>query len=213
MSQTAAKRRTFAVAAVVVLAIATALVLWKLGGDDGRAKPLAAPSSATSAPTTAPTSTPTATTATPTPDKTKGPCEGPTTQFNVEGIKQDSLLPDCGTAPMTQAEEKKSGLGLACGGSYPVILYKTTTAGAKTSICGRDASGVDFRFVTQASGGEPVDVKGEYDPSLDSFVAENDGVRYEVQAYDGTLLVTKDGRTTKQQSSDWISLDNESDYD
>lgn len=213
MSQTAAKRRTFAVAAVVVLAIATALALWKMGQDDGEAKPLAARPSVTSVPSTVPTPTASATTPTPTPDKTKGPCEGPTTQFNVEGVKQDSLLPDCGTAPVTQTEEKKSGLGLACGGSYPVILYKTTTTGAKTSICGRDASGVDFRFVTQASGGEPVDVKGEYDPSLDAFVAKNDGVSYAVQAYDGTLLVTKGGQTTKQRSSDWISLDNESDYD
>ncbi|WP_456698448.1 hypothetical protein [Aeromicrobium sp. P5_D10] len=213
MSQTAAKRRTLAVAAVVVLVIATALVLWRMGDDDSEAKPLATRTSETAVPTATATPTPSATTPTPKPDKTKGPCEGPTTQFNVEGVKQDSLLPDCGTAPVTQAEEKKAGLGLACGGSYPVILYKTTTSGAKTSICGRDASGVDFRFVTQASGGEPVDAKGEYDPSLDAFVAENDGVSYAVQAYDGTLLVTKDGRTTKQPSSDWISLDNESDYD
>ncbi|AWB93312.1 hypothetical protein C3E78_14450 [Aeromicrobium chenweiae] len=141
-------------------------------------------------------------------------CEGPNTQFNVEGIRQESLLPDCGVAaPVTASEQKKSGLGLACGGSYPVILYKTTTTGAKTSICGRTSSGEDFRFVTKASGGQIVDLKGDYDPQLDAFVAQKDGVSYAVQAYDGTLVVEKDGRTTRQKASDWISLDNESDYD
>lgn len=212
MKSTAARR----VVVLLVLIVVAAIVALLLGAfdndDDNKAVPLA---TRTSAPTTAPTTTPTpaATTTTPTPKKTKGPCEGPDTQFNVEGVKQDSLLPDCGTAPVTQAEEKKSGLGLACGGSYPVILYKTTTSGAKTSICGRDASGVDFRFVTQSAGGDTVDVKGEYDPDTDAFVASKDGVDYAVWAYDGTLLVTKDGKTSKQKSSDWISLDNESDYD
>ncbi|MFI5426411.1 hypothetical protein [Aeromicrobium sp. UC242_57] len=214
MSQSAVTRRIYAVAAVVVLLVAGAFALRQLGGDDDQATPLTTQSSDAPATTTPPpTPTPEATTTTPTPQKTTGPCEGPDTQFNVEGVKQDSLLPDCGTAPVTQAEEKKAGLGLACGGSYPVILYKTTTTDAKTSICGRDASGVDFRFVTKASGGDTVDAKGSYDPDLDAFVAESSGVSYAVQAYDGTLLVTKDGSTKKQKSSDWISLDNESDYD
>jgi hypothetical protein len=114
---------------------------------------------------------------------------------------------------VTRAEQKKSGLGLGCGGTYPVILYKTTTTDAKTSICGRDASGESFRFVTNADGGEVLDLRGSYNPGSDSFVATKDGVRYEVHAYDGTLLITRNGSTTTQRSRDWISLDNESDYD
>ena len=214
MSQPAAKARKPLLVVVVALVVAAVVgvALWRLGGDDG-AEPLATGTdeSTTGAATSSPT--PDESTTTPTPRKTAVKCEGPTTQFNVEGIRQDSLLPDCGTTPVTRAEEKKSGLGLACGGSYPVILYKTTTSGAKTSICGENASGETFRFVTQATGGEVVDLKGEYDPQLDAFVASKDGISYVVQAYDGTLLVKKDGRTTTQKASDWISLDNESDYD
>lgn len=213
MSQSASPRRKPLLVALLVLAVVAVLGLavWQIGGDD-EAEPLATgvePS--TSAPTTASPSTsePTAT-----PDRTRKPeCEGPDTQFNVEGVRQDSLLPDCGTKPVTQTQEKKQGLGLACGGSYPVILYKTTTSGAKTSICGKDASGVELRLVTKPTGGEIVDVKGEYDPATDAFVAKKDGTSYAVQAYDGTLLVRKDGQTSTQRSSDWISLDNESDYD
>jgi hypothetical protein len=167
--------------------------------------------------TTPPSATTDSPSPTPTKTTTKAPaevaCEGPDTQFNVEGVEQDSLLPDCGTTPVTQAQQKKSGLGLACGGSYPVILYKTTTSDARTSICGKDASGEKFRLVTKPKGGEVVDLPGSYDPSLDAFVAKKDGTRYVVQGYDGTLLVVKDGRTTTQKSSEWISLDNESDYD
>jgi hypothetical protein len=140
-------------------------------------------------------------------------CEGPTTQLNLDGRDQDSLLPDCGEKVVTRAEQKKSGLGLGCGGSYPVILYKTTTTGAKTSICGRDASGESFRFVTNAGGGEVIDMKGSYEPGTDSFVAKKDGVRYAVHGYDGSLLITRDGVTTTQTAREWVSLDNESDYD
>ena len=213
MSQTASQRPKkvlvvlFALAVVAVVAFAG----WRLMGDDDPVDPLATGTDSTTT-TTATTATPTtkATTAKPT---STASCEGPDTQFNVEGVEQDSLLPDCGAAPVTHEEEKKAGLGLACGGSYPVILYKTTTSGAKTSICGKDASGVSFRFVTKPSGGEVVDLPGSYDPQLDAFVAKKGGTSYVVQGYDGTLLVTKDGSTSKQKSSDWISLDNESDYD
>ncbi|MRK00666.1 hypothetical protein GEV27_03940 [Aeromicrobium sp. S22] len=217
MSQSASSRRKPLLLLVVALAVAAlvAVAVWRLGGDDD-VSPLAAgpsgePTSASPSPEASTTPAPEKTS-----PKAEAPekCEGPDTQFNVEGIRQESLLPDCGApAPVTPAEQKKSGLGLSCGGSYPVILYKTTTTGAKTSICGKTSSGEEFRFVTQADGGDTVDVKGEYDPQLDAFVAKKDGVSYAVQAYDGTLVVTKDGRTTKQKSSDWISLDNESDYD
>jgi hypothetical protein len=209
VSQTASPRRKnlfvalFALAVVAVVAFA----LWRLGGDD--AKPLAS-GTETTATTTMPTTE--ATTPSPTPTATPS-CEGPHTQFNVAGIEQDSLLPDCGVAAVTHTEEKKSGLGLACGGTYPVILFKTTTTSAKTSICGTTPSGEDFRFVTRATGGQVLDLPGAYDPQLDAFVARKAGTTYTVRAYDGTLLVTKDGTTTKQKASDWISLDNESDYD
>ena len=58
-----------------------------------------------------------------------------------------------------------------------MILYKTTTTDAKTSICGKDASGESFRFVTKPSGGEVVDLPGSYEPQLDAFVAKKDGTR------------------------------------
>ncbi|TXL57246.1 hypothetical protein [Aeromicrobium terrae] len=205
---TTARLRIAAIVIVALAAIGAAgWALLDLGGDDAdpvNAGPSAEPSATVSS---SPSASPSPK-ASPTPT-----CEGPTTQFNLEGRDQDSLLPDCGTKVVTRAEQKKSGLGLGCGGTYPVILYKTTTSGARTSICGKDATGETFRFVTQANGGEVIDMKGDYNPGADSFVAKKDGVRYEVQAYDGTLVVTRDGRTTTQKSSEWISLDNESDYD
>lgn len=215
MSQSTGIRRAMLLVAVVVTVMAVAVALWRMGDDDGSAEPLAARPSTSSTPERVLTPAPsTVTEDAPKPKKKKaGPCEGPTTQFNVEGVKQDSLLPDCGTTPVTEAEQSESGLSLACGGSYPVILYKTTTSGAKTSICGKDASGVEFRLVTQARGGETIDLAGYYDPDFDTFVADQGDTNYAVQAYDGTLLVTEDGRTTSQKASDWISLDNESDYD
>ena len=213
MSQTASQRQKkvfltlFAVGVVAVVAFAG----WRLMGSDDKAEPLAVGSDSTST-ATATTSAPTTKTPTKKP-KPSASCEGPDTQFNVKGVEQDSLLPDCGTTPVTHQEEKKSGLGLACGGSYPVILYKTTTTDAKTSICGKDASGESFRFVTKPSGGDVVDLPGRYDPSLDAFVAKKDGTSYAVLGYDGTLVIKKDGTTSRQKSSEWISLDNESDYD
>ena len=200
------------VALVAVVAVVGLALLLKSGGDDAES-PTASGVTGTTA-TTSPPTTAEATTEQPTDAPSVAPtCEGADTQFNVEGTEQESLLPDCGTAPVTKVEEKKSGLGLGCGGSYPVILYKTTTSDAKTSICGKDASGESFRVVTKPTGGDTVDVKGIYDPQLDAFVGEDGDTSYTVQAYDGTLLVTKDGTTKTQKSSDWISLDNESDYD
>lgn len=199
---------------VVVAVMAVAVALWRFGGQEEGPESLPTRPPATSSPEPVLTPDPETTTeAAPKPVKTDIPCEGPTTQFNVEGIRQESLLPDCGTAPVTEAEQDESGLGLACGGSYPVILYKTTTSGAKTSICGKDASGMEFRFVTQPSGGKIVDLAGYYDPDFDTFVADEGDTNYAVQAYDGTLLITEGGTTKSQKASDWISLDNESDYD
>ncbi|MET0931930.1 MAG: hypothetical protein ABWX74_20615 [Aeromicrobium sp.] len=219
MSQSASPRSKSVLVGVVVLVVAVviAIALWRAGGD-GDAEPLAAPTQETTTPPTTPTPTPEETTTpspspTPTPTSTSPTCEGPDTVFNEDGTKKDTLLPDCGVAPVDQAEQDKTGLGLACGGSYPVILYKTTTTDAKTSICGRDSSGADFRFVTKPTGGAVVDLKGRYEPDLDAFVASQDGTTYTVQAYDGTLLVTKDGKKSTQPASDWISLDNEADTD
>jgi hypothetical protein len=212
VSQTASQRpkRVFVVLFALAVVAVVAFAGWRLMGDDDPVDPLATgtDSTTTTATTSAPTTTPTPTK----PTKTV-PCQGPDTQFNIEGTEQESLLPDCGSAPVTHAEEKKTGLGLGCGGSYPVILYKTTTTDAKTSICGKDASGESFRFVTKPSGGAVLDLPGSYDPQADAFVAKKDGTKYAVLGYDGTLVIKKDGSTTKQKSSDWISLDNESDYD
>jgi hypothetical protein len=212
VSQTASQRpkRVFVILFAVAVLAVVAFAGWRLMGDDDPVDPLSTGTDSTSSTgaTSAPTTEPTKTKATP-----KASCDGPDTQFNVEGTEQDSLLPDCGTTPVTPQEQKKSGLGLACGGSYPVILYKTTTTDAKTSICGKDASGESFRLVTKPDGGEVIDLRGTYDPGRDAFVAKKDGTKYAVQGYDGMLLITKDGSTTRQKSSEWISLDNESDYD
>ena len=220
MSQSAAprsKRALVVVAALVVIGV-IAVAVWRLGGDD-EAKPLSTATeqrttTATPPPTT-PTPEETTPTATPTPAATSSSptCEGPDTVFNEEGVEKDSLLPDCGVAPVDETERQKTGLTLACGGSYPVILYKTTTTGAKTSICGRDSSGADFRLVTRPSGGEVLDLEGRYEPDLDAFVAKDGDTTYTVQAYDGTLLVTTGGQKSTQKASDWISLDNEPDID
>lgn len=216
MSQSAFPRNKYVAIAMTVLAVAAviAVAVLRLGGDD-RAEPL---STATQRTATTPTPSPEATTTTPPPTPTptptsSPPCEGPDTVFNEEGTEQASLLPDCGVAPVTVPEQQKQGLSLACGGSYPVILYKTTTSGAKTSICGRDSSGEDFRFVTRPTGGNTVDLKGTYEGQLDAFVAKDGSTTYTVQAYDGTLVVTQDGKKSTQKSSDFISLDNEPDTD
>lgn len=215
MSQSASPRRgSLLLGAAVLLAVAVvvAAALWLKGGDEKAAAPVTGASSRETSSTTPTTAPPTTAEPTDAPSTTPT-CEGDDTQFNVAGTDQDSLLPDCGVAPVTTVEEKQSGLDLACGGTYPVILYKTTTSGAKTSVCGVDSSGVDFRIVTKPSGGDIVDISGTYDPGLDAFVGRSDGTTYTVQAYDGALLVRRDGTTTKQPSSDWISLDNEPDGD
>lgn len=211
MSDTAAPRNRRALIALLALGVAAVAVfaLWRLtsGGDDDSdtGGPSAIPSTSfsTSAPTTEATETPT-------PTATPSVCEGPDTTF--EDAPQDSLLPDCGTPVVTQEEQKKSGLGLACGGTYPVILYKTTTSAAKTSICGTDTTGENFRMVTRARGGTVIDMPASYDSQRDAFVAQKDGTSYSVLAYNGSLVVTKGGESTTQTSDDdWISLDNERD--
>jgi hypothetical protein len=217
VSQSASPRSkpVFIALAVIVIGALAVIAVQRLGGDD-EAQPLTTATRTTAAPTPPPTTTPTPEETTPTPTQTPatGPtCEGPDTVFNEEGVEKDSLLPDCGVPPVTETQQQKTGLGLACGGSYPVILYKTTTTDAKTSICGRDASGADFRLVTKPTDGDIVDLKGRYEPDLDAFVASQDGTTYTVRAYDGTLLVKKDGKTSRQKASDWISLDNEPDTD
>jgi hypothetical protein len=218
VSQSAFPRNKYVAIAMTVLVVAgvIAVAVIRLGGDDAEPRSAGTQTTATASPTPEPTPEETSSSPTPTPTPTPtstASCEGPNTLYNEDGTEQDSLLPDCGVAPVTQPEQEKSGLSLACGGSYPVILYKTTTTGAKTSICGRDSSGADFRFVTQPKGGAVVDLKGTYESQLDAFVAKDGSTTYSVQAYDGTLLVDEGGRTTKQKSSDWISLDNEPDSD
>lgn len=207
MSEHANPRNRRALIALLALAVAAVAVfaVWRMasGGDDDKKVDSSGPTS-TSAPTDEPT-------VTPTPTK-KPKCEAPTT--DLTDLPGDSLLPDCGAPVVTADEQKKSGLGLGCGGTYPVILYKTTTSGGNTSICGTNSSGEDFRMVTQKRGGPVLDMRGSYDPQRDAFVAKKDGTSYVVLAYDGTLIVTKNGKSTTEDSDDdWISLDNEEDYD
>lgn len=156
------------------------------------------------------------TTASPTPTKKTSPtatptCAKPGDLFNVEGADVETLPPDCGVA-VVPAETKKP-LGLGCGGSYPTIMYKTTTARSKTTICGTNSSGEDVRMVTKPNGSSALDLDSAYDPGRDAFVSRQDGATYTVEAYNGSLTVKKDGKSDRQASRDWISLDNESDYD
>lgn len=139
------------------------------------------------------------------------PCVGPNDLTNVAGLDPDSLPADCGNAPVPAAS--KQPLGLACGGKFPVIMFKTTSAKSKTSICGRDSSGESNYLVTKPNGSPLIGMPADYAPSLDAFVGKKNGVTYLVEAYNGNLLVKKDGVTRREVSKDWISLDNESDYD
>lgn len=207
MSGTASTRQKRVLIVVLAIAVAavTVFAVWRLtGGDDDKSADAPTTRSTSSAPTEEPTETPTPT--------EKPQCESP--DKSLADPPEDSLLPDCGAPVVTIEQEKKSGLGLGCGGTYPVILYKTTTSAAKTSICGTDASGENFRMVTQGRGGPVLDMPASYDPQRDAFVAKKDGTKYAVLAYNGSLVVTSDG-TSKTQTSDndWVSLDNEPDYD
>ncbi|MCW2748330.1 MAG: hypothetical protein JWP10_1472, partial [Nocardioidaceae bacterium] len=85
----------------------------------------------------------------------------------------------------------------------------------RTSLCSTTPSGEDIRMVTQRkSGGEAVDMTAEYVPGLDSFVAKKSGRKYVVEAYDGTLTISKSGKVeSREESVDYQSLDNEPDGD
>lgn len=200
-------RRGLVAVATVVLLGGGGLV-WGLTGSDDPA-PQAGSTPTSPAPTTsdADPSSPEPS-ATPTDEPT---CEGPTTQFNLEGVEQPSLLPDCGQPAVTASEQKKAGLGLGCGGSYPIILYKTRTADSASSICGVTSSGEKLRVVVAPDGGPVLDLTGRYDYTLDAFVGKDGDTTYVVQAYDGTILTRRDGQTSSQTSVEWSSLDNEPD--
>lgn len=208
-----AARPVLLVVAIVATLGAFGWSLLSSGGSDDQAAPEPTPTPSESvltvdptrdvpapAPTTEPTTVPTV-----------KECEGENTKFNADGTQGDSLLPDCGQTPVTKEQARDEGLSLACGGDYPVILYKSTTSGAKTSICGRDAVGDRFRVVVKPAGQDTLDLAGSYDWRRDAYVAKHDGVRYELHAVDGSLHVTRGGDTQVQESKDWISLDNETD--
>ncbi len=203
------RRGLVAVALVVVLG--GAAVAWAaLGGDDDPAQQ-AGSTRTSQAPTEEPAeseSTEPEPSAAPSDDPT---CEGPDTQFNLEGVEQPSLLPDCGQPSVTVPEQRKAGLGLGCGGLHPIILYKTRTADTKSSICGVNSSGEELRVVVAPGGGPVLDLKGRYEYKLDAFVGKDGDTTYIVQAYDGTILTQRDGQTSSQKSVEWSSLDNEPD--
>lgn len=168
------------------------------------------------------TATPQATTASRTPSKTPATsttpvaatpvkCAKPGDLFNVAGDDVDTLPPDCGAKVVPAGGN--APLGLGCGGAYPTIMFKTTTAKSKTTICGKDSSGEANYMVTQPNGGASVDMVADYDPGLDAFVARKNGTTYIVEAYNGSLTVKKSGSTDRQVSKDWLSLDNEQDGD
>ena len=138
-------------------------------------------------------------------------CTKPGDLFNVAGDDVDTLPPDCGAKVVPVGG--RAPLRLGCGGTYPTIMFKTTTAKSKTTICGTNSSGEKVRMVTRPNGGTALDLPSAYDPGLDAFVAKKDGTTYIVEPHNGSLTVEKDGTTQRQNSSDGISLDNESDYD
>lgn len=158
---------------------------------------------------TTPSTTPSTTTAATQPAPKLPPCVGPSDLTNVKGVDQDSLPADCGNTPVTGNQP----LGLACGGKFPVIMFKTTTAESKASICGQDTSGESNYMVVKPNGGAAIDMSAEYAPALDAFVGKKDGVKYIVEAYNGSLTIKQSGSSHREVSKDWISLDNESDYD
>lgn len=168
------------------------------------------------------TATTQVTTASPTPMKTPTTstapvpakpvkCAKPGDLFNVAGDDVNTLPPDCGAKVVPAGGS--APLGLGCGGAYPTIMFKTTTAKSKTTICGKNSSGEANYMVTQPNGGATVDMVADYDPDLDAFVANKNGTTYILEAYNGSLTVTENGSRDRQVSKDWLSLDNESDYD
>lgn len=210
------QRLKLGLAALLVVALA-AVGGWALlrGGDgDASSSRPSAKGSESGSPSASASPAPTGTPS-PTASASGAACEGPDTRFNEEGVEQESLLPDCGTRVVTAAQQKESGLDLGCGGTYPIILYKTTTtAGTKASVCGVDSSGEKFRVVVKPDGGEVVDLPGEYLPADDAFVGSGGGTRYEIVGRDGSIIVISgDSSRTETSDGDWISLDNESDYD
>lgn len=213
-----AARPIILVVAIVVTLGAFGLFLLGVGGSDDQADAPPSASTATSktpepvltaSPGTQVQTKPETTKTSPAP--TTPTCEGPTTVFNEDGTQTESLLPDCGQKAVTKVEETKAGLGLACGGDYPVILYKSTTSGAKASICGKDNVGDRFRVVIKPAQSDAQDLSGTYAWRKDAWVAKDGGTTYVLNAVDGSIEVTRDGKTKVLKSSDWISLDNETD--
>lgn len=200
--------------AMVGLAVVAVCVfgLTRLGNDNAK------PVNTVKAPPTATLTTEPVATPTPSPSDATTPveivrpkCVGPKDLTNVEGLDLDTLPADCGTEPVPVTSSKP--LGLACGGKYPSIMYKTVTSGHKTTICGKNSSGEFNYMVTKPNGGAAIDMVAEYVPGLDAFVAKKDGTTYTVEAYNGSLTVTKDGKSAREVAKEWISLDNESDSD
>mgnify|MGYP003521210825 FL=1 len=205
MNARIARWALLAVAVVALLGVVVAFVLASQSQD--RAVGAAQP--ATVVTTTAPTAS---ATPSPTPSVTPTPtCADDKNQLELVDGRPAGLLPDCGQKPVTGAEQAKKGLGLACGGDYPVILYKSTTSGAKTSICSRDTVGDRVRMVVKLDGEAKLDLPTEYKWRLDAYASQSNGTRFVLHAVDGTLEVTRNGTTISQPSNDWISLDNEPD--
>ncbi len=53
----------------------------------------------------------------------------------------------------------------------------------------------------------------DYQYGFDTFVAKRKGVSLILEGYSGDLIVKKDGSSNRQRATDWMSLDNEADYD
>lgn len=215
-AQLARVRTAILVVVLVAVAAVIAVIVLRGGGDDakvvnaGPSRTPTAEATASPTPTKSPSATPSASATSP----AGQPCDDGKRDIDPTGVDEDTLPVDCGLAPVSVAEEKKSGLTVACGGRYPVILYKTYTKRGQASVCGVDASGAKFRIAFKPKDGEAIDMAGRYVSDLDAFIGEDQGTEYGILGYDGTLVVTAPSGTMKSyKASDWMTLDNEDDAD
>ena len=196
---TVRSKRPWLIAAVVVLVLGGGFYAFAQVNDD-KIEALN-----TVKPTVEPTVSAAATDATPSAEPTEESLDDGL--FNVEGVEKSTLPADRG-----ETSGNNGKLGLACGGTYPKILFKTVSKSAKTSLCGETTSGENLRMVTRQSE-TMYDMPAEYDYVADAFVAHDGATTYILEGYSGDLIIQVNGTSKRQSSTDWISLDNESDYD
>lgn len=187
MKRIEAKSRVGLVAVVLAVALVCGLAGWWVftwsGDDDATSSSAAVERSpaptlptVTAAPTTSAPTTPSPETSAPT-------------------------TPTPTTPPTTAAPQP---LPLSCGGAYPTLLFSTVTSASKVSVCGKDATGEEFRVVVQRDG-RTFDGAGNYVWQDDAFETSHEGTRYVASGVDGSVTVTRDGSSKREESRDFSS--------